>query len=226
MISDALFHWGFIKFFTTSEEKEILTLLDNYYEAQKDYDDAVNEKNNAYNNYEKAKYNLSYASQFVEKSNQRIAYLNSILSEVKAVEGVNGIPGESMIIGDGVFCHPCPGSYISSNVGEERDGYIHKGVDLCTSTGTPIYCACDGYVVETGTNDSEGNFVKIMHDGGLVTIYMHCSQVFVPNNVRVHKGDNIALVGSTGDSTGPHLHFQTELNGQVINGLDLVGHID
>ena len=65
-----------------------------------------------------------------------------------------------------------------------------------------------------------GNYIKIDHGNGLVTVYMHCSQVFVPSGVSVYKGDNIALVGTTGDSEGPHLHFQVELDGIPVNGLD------
>lgn len=109
---------------------------------------------------------------------------------------------------------------MSDSFGAEREGYVHKGMDISAPEGKPIYVACDGQVLESGENETMGNYIKIKHENGLVTIYMHCSKLFVPAGLKVYKGDNIALVGNTGDSTGPHLHFQVELNGEPVNGLD------
>lgn len=204
----------------SSQDQEILNLLADYYSAQLDLSNAINEKNNAETNYANAQENIKNYQTQIPAIDDRINFLNLMLIEVLDLEALNGKPGESCIEGGGVFCNPCPGAVPVSFVGDVRDGYVHKGVDMAISTGTPIYCAADGVVIDVGVHESMGNFIKIMHDDGLETIYMHCSVTFVPKNVKVHKGDNIALVGNTGDSTGSHLHFQTEKNGEVVNGLD------
>lgn len=93
-------------------------------------------------------------------------------------------------------------------------------MDFCAPEGTPIYAACDGEIIASGEHETMGNYIKIKHENGLATIYMHCSKVFVPSGLKVYKGDNIALVGNTGDSTGSHVHFQVALNGEAVNGQD------
>lgn len=204
------------------QEREILNLLADYYSAQKNLNDAIDEKNNAEKKYKDCKTDVLNFDSQINLIDQRIAYLNLMLYEVKVLESVDGCPGESKIEGQGLFCNPCPGSTIVANVGDLREGYVHKGIDMACNIGMPIYCAADGVVIDSGEHEQMGNFVKIMHNDGFVTIYMHCQKVFVPKNVNVHKGDNIALVGNTGDSSGPHLHFQVEKDGKVVNGLDFM----
>lgn len=91
---------------------------------------------------------------------------------------------------------------------------------MCTDSGSPIYAAADGYVFDTGEDASMGNYIKFVTNEGYVVTYMHCSHVYVPSGVYIHRGDNVALVGSTGDSTGPHLHFQLEIDGVPVNPLN------
>lgn len=110
---------------------------------------------------------------------------------------------------------------IESEDSEESGGvYYHKGTDFAASVGDPVYAAADGWVVESGETPNMGIYIKIEHEDGFVTIYMHLSETFVPSGVRVHRGDNIALAGNTGDSTGPHLHFQVNKDGVAVDGLD------
>ena len=126
----------------------------------------------------------------------------------------------NVVSGSGYFTHPCPGmTYQSSYFGEIREFEVggHKGNDYAASTGTPTYAAAAGTVVIAGWSNSAGNWVVINHGNGLVTKYMHHSSLCVSAGQYVEKGQQIGYVGSTGQSTGPHLHFQVELNGVAVS---------
>ncbi|SHK50835.1 murein hydrolase activator EnvC family protein [Hespellia stercorisuis] len=136
--------------------------------------------------------------------------------------GSSYIPPSSSIVvsGNGQFTNPCPGaSYISSEFGEYRSPSdpAHKGRDYAASTGTPTYSAADGTVLIAGYSSSAGNWVVIDHGNGLVTKYMHHSSICVSAGQSVSRGQQIGAVGSTGDSTGPHLHFQAESGGVAVD---------
>lgn len=90
---------------------------------------------------------------------------------------------------------------------------FHKGVDIAAAEGTSILAALPGVVEETGYNDSYGNFVVLRHSDNLRTTYNHCSEILVQEGQQMARGDRIARVGSTGISTGPHLHFEVEVQG-------------
>lgn len=94
---------------------------------------------------------------------------------------------------------------------------FHNGVDLAAPGGTSIYAAYDGVVVAAAYNASMGNYVMINHGDGLYTIYMHASVLYVSKDDKVAKGDTIAAVGTTGMSTGNHLHFTVRLNGEYVS---------
>lgn len=131
--------------------------------------------------------------------------------------------GASVVSGNGEFAHPCPGyTRVSSEFGY-RDAPLagastnHKGIDLAAPTGTPIYAAQSGTVTSAGYSGNAGNMIVINHGNGMQTYYMHCSKIYVSAGTKVSKGQNIGAVGSTGNSTGPHLHFQVMLNGVPVN---------
>lgn len=119
----------------------------------------------------------------------------------------------------GYFMWPNRGQ-ISSGFGiRARDN--HKGIDISSPSGSDIYASDGGKVTFAGWNDGGyGYLVIIDHGNGYVTYYAHCSQVLVNAGDMVEQGDVIALVGSTGISTGPHLHFEVRLNGTPINPLN------
>lgn len=122
--------------------------------------------------------------------------------------------------GSGYFTHPCPGmTYQSSYFGEIREFEIggHKGNDYAAPVGTPTYAAAAGRVIIAGYSSSAGNWVVIDHGNGLVTKYMHHSSICVSAGQYVERGQQIGAVGSTGQSTGPHLHFQVEKNGVAVS---------
>lgn len=126
----------------------------------------------------------------------------------------------NVVSGNGYFTHPCPGmTYQSSYFGEIREFETggHKGNDYAAPVGTPTYAAAAGTVIIAGWSNSAGNWVVINHGNGLVTKYMHHSSLCVSAGQHVEKGQQIGYVGSTGQSTGPHLHFQVELNGVAVS---------
>jgi len=94
---------------------------------------------------------------------------------------------------------------------------FHNGVDMAAPTGTSILAAYSGVVASAGYTSTMGNYVMIDHGSGLFTIYMHAQQLFVSTDELVMRGEKIATVGSTGRSTGPHLHFGVRLNGAYVS---------
>lgn len=115
----------------------------------------------------------------------------------------------------GMLFTPSRGT-ISSGFGM-RWGKMHEGLDIAANMGDPIYAALDGNVIYSAWETGYGNVIKLQHDNGLITIYGHCSKLIATVGQYVKKGDEIALVGSTGNSTGPHLHFEVRVNGVAQN---------
>ena len=133
-----------------------------------------------------------------------------------------GSAGASVVSGNGTFTHPCPGGYISSGFGYRTQPIAgastnHKGIDFAAATGTPIYAAAAGTVISAGYAGNAGNLLVVSHGNGLLTYYMHCNAIYVSAGQKVSRGQNVAAVGTTGNSTGPHLHFQVMLNGTPVN---------
>ncbi len=104
------------------------------------------------------------------------------------------------------------------------DGRGHKGMDIAAPKGTPIYAATSGTVTSAGWDTSGyGYKIVIQHDNGFSTLYAHCSAIFVKAGEKVLKGETIAAVGSTGRSTGNHLHFEVRKNGSIVNPVNYIG---
>ncbi|MCI8781839.1 MAG: peptidoglycan DD-metalloendopeptidase family protein [Dorea sp.] len=166
---------------------------------------------------------LKEAAAAAARKQEELARLAKAQAEAQANAGSGGGAGAAVVSGNGMFTHPCPGySRISSEFGWREApiagaGNNHKGMDLAAPTGTPIYAAAAGTVTTARYSSSAGNWVVINHGNGLQTYYMHASALYVSEGQSVSKGQNIAAVGSTGQSTGPHLHFQVMLNGTPVN---------
>lgn len=107
----------------------------------------------------------------------------------------------------------------SRNTGIKGASTYHKGVDWATATGTPVYASCGGTVVQAGWGSGYGYVVYINHPDGNQTRYAHLSKVLVKVGQTVKQGERIALSGSTGVSSGPHLHFEILVNGRQVNPL-------
>ncbi len=117
---------------------------------------------------------------------------------------------------------PLEGSKLTSDYGMRRHPVLggrrsHKGVDLAAPTGTPVYATADGMVGRADWFSSYGLFVRIEHGADLETRYAHMSRLAVSAGERVKKGDIIGYVGSTGRSTGPHLHYEVRIDGMAVN---------
>lgn len=126
-------------------------------------------------------------------------------------------------LGNISFMWPCPSSSrITSKFGDresptEGASKNHKGIDIGAVTGADILAAADGEVVISTYSYSAGNYIMIDHGGGVSTVYMHCSQLLVSKGDKVKQGQVIAKVGSTGYSTGSHLHFGIRSGGTYVN---------
>ncbi len=121
----------------------------------------------------------------------------------------------------GTFIQPVNGGVDTSSFGW-RWGRMHEGLDIGAPTGTPIYAADGGTVITAGWNGGYGLCVDIDHGNGVMTRYGHCSSIYVSVGERVFQGQNIAAVGSTGWSTGPHCHFEIRIDGVAYNPLDFL----
>lgn len=118
-------------------------------------------------------------------------------------------------------------SYISSYFGNRGEpvagvGTYHKGIDIPAPSGTSIHAAASGTVITSTYHYSAGNYIVLYHGDGFCTIYMHCSKLLVSVGDEVSQGDTIGLVGTTGYSTGNHLHFGVRIDGEYVNPLNYV----
>jgi murein DD-endopeptidase MepM/ murein hydrolase activator NlpD len=117
---------------------------------------------------------------------------------------------------------PVRAEYVSSGFGLRVDPFLkrpafHSGLDLVASMGTTVYAAAPGRVVKAGRNGGYGKMVEIEHADGMITRYGHLSKILVTAGMPVDAGMPIGQVGSTGRSTGPHLHYETRRNGEAVN---------
>lgn len=127
------------------------------------------------------------------------------------------------------FAEPVRGYAINSVFGMRRLGgepgqRMHKGVDIAAPTGTSVFGAAEGRVLRIGYDPAGyGNFIEMRHPNGMTSLYGHLSRVDVASGDAVAPGQRIGLVGSTGYSTGPHLHFEVRRNGAQINPAKVIG---
>jgi murein DD-endopeptidase MepM/ murein hydrolase activator NlpD len=94
---------------------------------------------------------------------------------------------------------------------------FHPGIDIANNAGTPIFATADGVVVQAGPSGGYGNLVQIDHGNGIATLYGHNSLIAVSVGQTVKKGQIISYMGSTGNSTGPHVHYEIRVNGTAVN---------
>lgn len=160
---------------------------------------------------------LSEQERLLEQVQQQIAA--AAAARAAAEDGDGGASG---------FVWPCPSSHrITSSFGN-REAPIagastyHRGIDVGAASGSAIVAAASGRVTTAAYSSSAGNYVVISHGGGVCTVYMHASALYVSEGEKVTGGQRIAAVGSTGFSTGPHLHFGVIVNGSYVNPLNYV----
>ncbi|MGZ8996890.1 MAG: M23 family metallopeptidase, partial [Rhodospirillales bacterium] len=146
--------------------------------------------------------------------------------------GADGEPGyytrDGRSVRTSLLRTPVNGARLSSAFGMRRHPVLgfsrmHRGIDFAAPTGTPVYASGDGRVSFVGRNNGYGNYVRIDHDGGYATAYAHLSRFAsgLKHNARVRQGQVIGHVGSTGVSTGPHLHYEIFVDGRQVNPLEV-----
>ncbi len=139
-----------------------------------------------------------------------------LVAEIKKLQGDQAYAG-------GEFAWPSASSRrVTSEFGYRmhpilKVNKLHTGMDIGAAAGTKVLAANSGNVIKAGWNNSYGNVVMVDHGGGIVTLYAHNSKLLVSTGDVVAKGQEIALVGSTGASTGPHIHFEVRVNGEYKN---------
>jgi len=130
---------------------------------------------------------------------------------------------------DIVFNQPVPGHAVNSEFGMRRLGgqpgqRMHKGVDIAAPQGTPVLAVAEGRVLRTGNQPSGyGRFVELRHPNGMTSLYAHLSRTDVRTGQTITAEQQIGQVGSTGFSTGPHLHLEIKRNGTQVNPARVIG---
>ncbi|WML89877.1 M23 family metallopeptidase [Thiothrix lacustris] len=176
-----------------------------------------------------------FSGQRKSSSNELLAAFQQAENNVDRQKGIlstldqilEGINVQAEILPSG---RPVHSGYISSEFGFRRDPFngrkkMHKGVDYAGPQGTDIYAVGGGVVSFAGNrNDGYGNVVEIDHGDGLTSRYAHLNTTNVVEGKVVKKGENVAWMGSTGRSTGPHLHLEVLRNGEQINPREYLGH--
>ena len=119
---------------------------------------------------------------------------------------------------------PLNGSRLSSGFGNRKHPILgftkmHKGVDFAAPIGTPIFAAGDGIIEYSGWNGNYGKYIRIKHNRTFKTAYAHLSKIYKKKGTRIKQGDIIGTLGSTGRSTGPHLHYEILMRGRQVNPL-------
>ena len=155
----------------------------------------------------------------VAKNNIQTKVIQKIEEQEKKKQEEERIKNMPEINGIKLAYAPIQG-VISSRYGSSesvRNFRAHGGLDIAAPTGTKIKAVASGTVTKSGVQGGYGNLVSINHGNGVETYYGHCSKLLVKQGQSVVAGDIIALVGSTGHSTGPHLHLEIRVNGKTVN---------
>lgn len=163
----------------------------------------------------------------IKEQNETIAALEAAVAEErKRIAQENG---KLQTYDGGQFQWPAPSfTRISEEYGDRihpilKTPQFHNGIDIAAPNGSPILAAYDGEVVAATYSATMGNYIMIDHGDSLYTIYMHASALYVNKGDLVIKGEKIAAIGSTGRSTGPHLHFSVRLNGSYVSPWNYIG---
>ena len=187
------------------EQKNLETLITTKEKEITAYESDIKTQEQAIREYE----------EYIREQDETIAALEKALKEMES--------SSSLKYDGGMFKWPAP-SYtrVTSDYGWRIHPTLgvnkfHNGVDMAAPGGSPILAAYDGTVAAAGYSSTMGNYIYLNHGSGLVTIYMHASALYVSAGQSVSKGDKIAAVGTTGRSTGNHLHFGVRLNGEYVS---------
>ena len=194
-------------------------------------DNAARKANEAKRNIERKKISRAKVDDSIAALRKKLARLESQENELikksnELTKDIRALQGNFTKCQPGKMLWPLPSSKrITSPFGTRihpiyKTKKTHHGIDIGANSGSSILAAKDGKVIIAGWQGGYGNAVIIDHGGGITTVYAHCSKLIAKKGQYVKMGDLIAKVGSTGISTGPHLHFEVRKNGTVVNPLD------
>lgn len=206
----------YYRYYAIMENNQEKYYVENYEESEAIIQQ-LKEKNSQ--NKDAVTYTLKYETDLKEFTNTETAVAslyvetpivvkNTKVNTSKTVDYNNTALGIALI-------KPITGT-ITSRFGSRSRG-THTGLDIAASSGTAIKAAAKGTVTYAGYKGSYGNLVVISHGNGIDTYYAHCSKIYVSTGATVNQGDVISAVGSTGNSTGPHLHLEVRVNGVAKN---------
>ncbi len=213
------------------EHADLLTMQEETEAKQESVQTLLTQKNQELANYESqistAEGQISQYEADIKAQEAKIAQLEAEIKRKeeearKAAEAAKQ-SYKTVSLGDISFQWPCPASgRITSGFGKRSSptkgaSTYHQGIDIGASTGASIVASAAGTVVAATYSYSSGNYIMINHGGGVYTVYMHCSSLLVSEGATVKQGQTIAKVGSTGYSTGPHLHFGIRSGGTYVN---------
>ena len=205
----------YYKYYAISENGEEKYYVSTYEEA----DAIVNElKSRNSQNKDTVTYTLKYETVLKEFTNKEAA-VTALYKEMPVVKKNKVVTSKKLDYSKTPLeiglIEPVRGT-ITSRFGR-RSGGQHTGLDIANSTGTPIKAAASGTVIYAAYRGSYGRLVIVQHTDSTQTYYAHCSKLYVSAGQNVNQGETIAAVGSTGNSTGPHLHFEVRVNGVAKN---------
>lgn len=214
-----------------SEHAELLGLQEQTEAKQQSVETLLAQKSKELKNFENqidaAQGQISEYEKDLKAQEGRIQQLEAEIKrkeeEARKAAEAAGKSYKTVSLGNINFIWPCPSSSrITSGFGgrsspTEGASSNHQGIDIGASSGSAIIAAASGTVVVSTYSYSAGNYIMLSHGGGVYTVYMHCSQLLVSEGQEVSQGQTIAKVGSTGYSTGPHLHFGVRTGGRYVD---------
>jgi len=220
----------------SAEHEELVQLQDQTKAKQQSVETLLAKKNQELKSFESqinaAQGQISAYEKDIQAQENKVKQLEAEIKrkeeEARKAAEVAGKQYKVTNLGDINFKWPCPSSgRITSAFGgrsspTEGASSNHQGVDIGAASGTDIVAAASGTVVISTYSYSAGNYIMINHGGGVYTVYMHCSSLLASEGQQVVQGQTIAKVGSTGYSTGPHLHFGIRAGGSYVNPLQYV----
>ena len=218
------------------EHSELVSMEEATQAKQASVETLMNEKTAELESYEaqidSAENEISEYEKDIKAQEEKIQAIEAEIrrqeEEARKKAEAEGKKYNTVSIGDISFIWPCPSSSrITSPFGGRESPTAgastnHQGVDIGASSGSDILAAAAGEVIISTYSYSAGNYIMINHGGGVYTVYMHCSQLLASVGQQVKQGEVIAKVGSTGYSTGPHLHFGIRTGGKYVNPLNYV----
>ena len=216
----------YYRYYAILENEEEKLYMSRFEEAEqvieglKEKNSANLEKISIVEKYEQTKQDVVTSEQAIDKPIKALTVAKNGVSNYRTTGNVNTALTTSLGKADiGIsLIRPISGT-ISSRFGVRSNIRVssHTGLDIAASSGTPISAAASGTVTFSGYKGSYGYMIVITHGNGVQTYYGHCSKLYVSSGTQVSQGQVIAAVGSTGNSTGPHLHLEVRVNGIAYN---------